>query len=200
MSLANAEQEVLAGPLTEFDGRLLALWELAHALEWVALSGFVVTLATPFRSGSGTMNGVLFILASLALVPLLTLLASATARLKLAQATRLFLALGIDFRRPGSDYFVVMRQGGLRWPRFAVIASNLKHGPATVRPGQRTCSGGISRQGGSTLPTASRACAPTCVSNAITGSEWAGGVPMVLRSGQVHLLRPVFRKMPGKRA
>jgi NADH-quinone oxidoreductase subunit H len=112
VSLANAEQEVLAGPLTEFDGRLLALWELAHALEWVALSGFVVTLAAPFRGGSGAMNGFLFVVASFALVPLLTLLASATARLKLAQATRLLWRWASTSAALALIISVVMRRGG----------------------------------------------------------------------------------------
>jgi NADH-quinone oxidoreductase subunit H len=93
-SLANAEQEVLAGPLTEFDGPRLALWELAHALEWVALIGFVVVLAIPFRSALWYVNAAGFALLSLALVPLLTLLAASTARLKLAQATSMMWKWG----------------------------------------------------------------------------------------------------------
>jgi formate hydrogenlyase subunit 4 len=88
-SISNAEQEILAGPLTEFDGRRLALWELAHGLEWVALTGFVVALAVPLRGASALVGGVGLALLSLALVVPLTLVAAATARLKLAQATRL---------------------------------------------------------------------------------------------------------------
>jgi NADH-quinone oxidoreductase subunit H len=87
-SLANAEQEILAGPLTEFDGRRLALWELAHGLEWVTLSGAMVCLAVPVRSSSSWLNAVGFSFLSLLLVLLLTALESATARLKLPQATR----------------------------------------------------------------------------------------------------------------
>ena len=101
-----------AGPLTEFDGRLLALWELAHALEWVALTGFVITLAAPFRSASGPMNGFLFVLASFALVPVLTLLASSTARLKLAQATRLLWRWASTSAALALLISLVMRQGG----------------------------------------------------------------------------------------
>lgn len=93
-SLANAEQEVLAGPLTEFDGPRLALWELAHAFEWVALIGFVVVLAVPYRSDLWYVNAAGFVLLSLALVPLLTLLAASTARLKLAQATSMMWRWG----------------------------------------------------------------------------------------------------------
>jgi len=88
-SIANAEQELLAGPLTESEGRLLALWELAHILEWVALIGFAVTIAIPGRPGGPLLNVLLFAGASLMVVVLLTLLASGTARLKLRQATQL---------------------------------------------------------------------------------------------------------------
>jgi NADH-quinone oxidoreductase subunit H len=88
-SISNAEQEVLAGPLCEADGRLLALWELCEALEWVVLIGFVVTIGIPSRSGEWWIDAILFGACSLGLVLLLTLVASATARLKLRQATRL---------------------------------------------------------------------------------------------------------------
>ena len=93
-SLANAEQELLAGPLTEFDGPRLALWEMAHALEWTALVGFVVTFAIPFRSPYWIVNALVFVLLSSVLVLLLTLLASSTARLKLSQATGLMWKWG----------------------------------------------------------------------------------------------------------
>lgn len=88
-SISNAEQEVLGGPLIEADGRLLAMWEIAHALEWVALIGFVVTFAIPIRSGHWWVDALLFAGCSLVLVLLLTLLGSSTARMKLRQATRL---------------------------------------------------------------------------------------------------------------
>ena len=84
-SVANAEQEILAGPLTEYDGPRLALWELAHGLEWVALAGLVAAFLVPGRIPGRPLW---FVLASFALVPLLALLAAATARLKVHQATR----------------------------------------------------------------------------------------------------------------
>ena len=87
-SVANAEQEILAGPLTEFSGPRLALWELAHAMEWVTLCGLVAVLLVPLHRLSQPVGALAFILASFALVPLLATLAAATARLKLAQATR----------------------------------------------------------------------------------------------------------------
>lgn len=92
-SLANAEQELLAGPLTEFGGRRLALWELAHALEFVALTGFVATLVAP-PTGLWVLDAVRFVTLSLVGVAALTLLAASTARLKLGQATRLIWRWG----------------------------------------------------------------------------------------------------------
>ena len=46
-STSNAEQEIYSGPLTEYAGAALGLWELAHALEWVTLTGLVATLVLP---------------------------------------------------------------------------------------------------------------------------------------------------------
>jgi NADH-quinone oxidoreductase subunit H len=88
-SLANAEQELLAGPLTEFDGPRLGLWELAHSLEWVALTGFVAVLAWPSPFHAATVNGIAFVAISFLLVLFVTVIASATARIKIRQATRL---------------------------------------------------------------------------------------------------------------
>ncbi len=46
-SLPNAEQEIYAGPMTEYAGPELAMWELSHGLEWVAATGLVATLVAP---------------------------------------------------------------------------------------------------------------------------------------------------------
>lgn len=93
-SIPNAEQEIYAGALTEFEGPVLALWELAHGLEWVALIGLWVTLAIPLSGVSPLAGGLLFVIVSFAIVPLLSLLASGTARLKLAQASRIYWTWG----------------------------------------------------------------------------------------------------------
>jgi NADH-quinone oxidoreductase subunit H len=111
-SLANAEQELLAGPLTEFDGPRLALWEVAHGLEWVALTGFAVTLSIPLRSPKVLVNILAFALLSLVLVPLLTILASATARLKIAQATRLIWRWASAVAVLALVVALFLRQGG----------------------------------------------------------------------------------------
>lgn len=111
-SLANAEQEVLAGPLTEFDGVRLALWEIAHALEWSALLGFFVLLAVPLRAPFAWLNAVGFVVLSFALVPLLTLLAASTARLKLGQATVLIWKWGGTLAALALLVAVLLRHGG----------------------------------------------------------------------------------------
>lgn len=90
-SLSNAEQEIYAGPTTEFDGPRLALWELAHGLEWVVLTGIVTCIALPFRIGSWVGDIVLFTLLSLIVVIMLTIVAAATARLKISQAINFYL-------------------------------------------------------------------------------------------------------------
>jgi NADH-quinone oxidoreductase subunit H len=94
-SLANAEQEIYAGPTTELDGIRLALWELAHGLEWVVLVGLTVCLAAPVRSGSVLADALLFVVLSLALVLGLTVVAAATARLKVPQASQFYWRWGL---------------------------------------------------------------------------------------------------------
>jgi NADH-quinone oxidoreductase subunit H len=111
-SLANAEQELLAGPLTEIDGPRLALWELAHAMEWTALTGFVIVFAVPVRSQFWFVNAAVFVILSLALVPLLTLLASSTARLKITQATRMMWQWGSVIAAIALAAAVFGRSGG----------------------------------------------------------------------------------------
>jgi NADH-quinone oxidoreductase subunit H len=94
-SLANAEQEIYAGPLTEFSGPRLALWELAHGLEWVALAGLLVSLALPVRVGIWLVDALVFAGLSLVVVLALSLLAAATARLKVPQAARFYWGWGV---------------------------------------------------------------------------------------------------------
>lgn len=93
-SLSNAEQEIYAGPTTEFGGPRLAFWELAHGLEWVALTGLVVSLF-PLRIGVAGIDAAIFALLSLGLVIALSILAGATARLKMPQATRFYWQWGL---------------------------------------------------------------------------------------------------------
>jgi NADH-quinone oxidoreductase subunit H len=93
-SAASAEQEIYAGSTTEYDGPRLALWELAHALEWVALTGLVASLAFPVADAAWPVRVVVFVAVSVALVVALSFAAASTARLKLAQTARWFLLWG----------------------------------------------------------------------------------------------------------
>jgi NADH-quinone oxidoreductase subunit H len=88
-SIPDAEQEIYAGPMTEYAGPELALWELSHGLEWVAAIGLVVCLAVP-HSGSWWIDGLLFVVVSLAIVALLAGLAAATARLTIDRSVRFY--------------------------------------------------------------------------------------------------------------
>jgi NADH-quinone oxidoreductase subunit H len=94
-SIPNAEQEIYAGPTTEYDGRRLALWELAHGLEWVALTGLAVTLGLPLHTSNPIADAALFVALSMILVLILTTLAAATARLKVTQASRIYWQWGM---------------------------------------------------------------------------------------------------------
>jgi NADH-quinone oxidoreductase subunit H len=92
-SIPNAEQEIVAGTHTEFNGLPLALFELTHALEVAALAGlfaalFVGGVANPWL---GTL---LYLLLSTGVVALTCLLAAATARMKIQHAFRFFWTWG----------------------------------------------------------------------------------------------------------
>ena len=93
-SLANAEQEIYSGATTEYEGPRLALWELAHGLEWVALTGLVASLAWPWRTGIWAADALVFMLLSLLIVLLLVLLAAGTGRLKIPQVARFYCRWG----------------------------------------------------------------------------------------------------------
>jgi formate hydrogenlyase subunit 4 len=94
-SAADAEQEIYAGALTEYDGPRLALWKLAHVLEWVALTGLWTVLAFPLASMAAPVGVVAFIVVSFALVVLLAIVSAATARLKTAQIARFYWMWGL---------------------------------------------------------------------------------------------------------
>jgi len=88
-SMPNAEQEIYSGPMTEYAGPELAMWELSHGLEWVAGTGLIATLLAPHVT-LGWLAILLFVAISIAIVLLLSVLASATARLAIDTTVRFY--------------------------------------------------------------------------------------------------------------
>ena len=88
-SLPNAEQEIYSGPMVEYAGPELAMWELSHGLEWVAATGLVATLAAP-HIALWWLAALVFIAFSFFIVLGLSALASATARLAIDTTVRFY--------------------------------------------------------------------------------------------------------------
>jgi NADH-quinone oxidoreductase subunit H len=88
-SLPNAEQEIYAGPMTEYGGFELALWQLSHGLEWVAGVGLVAALAVPALPHAW-LNVGLILAIGFVLVLALSLAAAATARLAIDTTVRFY--------------------------------------------------------------------------------------------------------------
>jgi formate hydrogenlyase subunit 4 len=88
-SLPNAEQEIYSGPLTEYAGPELAMWELSHGLEWVAATGLVATLAAPHIT-LWWLGAIAFIAISFGIVLLLSVVAASTARLAIDTTVRFY--------------------------------------------------------------------------------------------------------------
>lgn len=106
-SVPNAEQEIYAGALTEYAGPELALWELAHGLEWVAMTGLVAALALP-RAGAAWLAAGAFAGVSLLVVLGLSALAAATARVTIEQASRFYFRAAVAFVVVGVSASVLM--------------------------------------------------------------------------------------------
>ena len=88
-SLPNAEQEIYSGPMTEYAGPELAMWELSHGLEWVAATGLVATLIAPAFT-LWWFAALVFVALSFGLVLLLSVVAAATARLQIDTTVRFY--------------------------------------------------------------------------------------------------------------
>lgn len=92
-SIPNAEQEIVAGPFTEYSGAPLALFELSHEVEFLALVNLFTLLFLP-SAGTLGFRWLLYLLGSGALVASITLLATATARLTVRHAFRFYWSWG----------------------------------------------------------------------------------------------------------
>ena len=112
-SLPNAEQEIYAGPMTEYAGPELAMWELSHGLEWVAATGLIATLIAPHIAISSWMGvwlaACIFIALSFATVLLLSALAAATARLAIDTSVRFYWQCTLIFAVLAISSVIFMR-------------------------------------------------------------------------------------------
>jgi len=88
-SLPNAEQEIYAGPTTEYAGHELAMWQLAHGLEWVAATGLIAALVLPHLA-LAWLSALLFFVIAFCVVLLLSVIASWTARLGMDASVRFY--------------------------------------------------------------------------------------------------------------
>ena len=93
-SIPNAEQEIVTGTHTEFNGVPLAMLELVHGLEAVALAGLFAVLMVPATLSLVLALGV-YLLVSVAVIVLMTLLSASTGRLKTYQAFRFYWTWGV---------------------------------------------------------------------------------------------------------
>jgi len=92
-SIPNAEQEIVAGAHIEYNGAPLALFELAHALEFVLLIDLFFVLFVPVFT-SAWLDVLAWVIVSATLVALVTWLAATTARVQLARAFRFYWVWG----------------------------------------------------------------------------------------------------------
>jgi NADH-quinone oxidoreductase subunit H len=92
-SIPNAEQEIVAGPFTEYSGAPLAFFELAHGLELVALVSLFTVLFLPVGRAPA-IGWLVYLVGSGALVAAITFVATATARLTVRHAFRFYWSWG----------------------------------------------------------------------------------------------------------
>jgi formate hydrogenlyase subunit 4 len=97
--IAEAETELMEGPLMEYSGPKLALFKYAQMVKLIIYSGLFVTLFVPWGSGLMFPFGwLLFWVKVFVLVKLVTVVAATHARYRIDQAIRFFASLaGVAF-------------------------------------------------------------------------------------------------------
>ena len=94
--IAEAETELMDGPLMEYSGPKLALFKYAQMAKLVIYSSLFVTLFTPWGSGlMFPLGWLLFWMKVIVLVLLVTVVAATHARYRIDQAVRYFALLGV---------------------------------------------------------------------------------------------------------
>jgi NADH-quinone oxidoreductase subunit H len=92
-SIPNAEQEIVAGAHVEYNGPALALFELSHALELVAICSLFALLFAP-RLSNPAAAILIYGAAALVMALITSLLAASTARLQIQRAFRFYWTWG----------------------------------------------------------------------------------------------------------
>jgi len=91
--VAEAETEIMEGPLVEYAGPKLALFKYAQMAKVVAYSALVIALFCPWGTGTYGVDLVLFLAKVLVLVLVVTLVAATHARYRIDQAVRYYAGL-----------------------------------------------------------------------------------------------------------
>ncbi len=92
-SIPNAEQEIIAGPHIEFNGPSLAIFELVHGLEIVAMSGLFASLFTN-QISNPILATAIYLLVSIIVVATTSLLSASTARISVQNALKFYWRWG----------------------------------------------------------------------------------------------------------
>lgn len=93
--IPEAETEIVGGPLTEYSGPKLAIFHIAFDIEILAVAGFIAAIflggPTSFVIAGITIPAVVgFLIKTLAIVLLITLIRCVTARLRIHQALKFY--------------------------------------------------------------------------------------------------------------
>ena len=91
--VAEAETEIMEGPLVEYSGPKLALFKYAQMAKIVVYSALVVALFCPWGTGAYALDLALFLAKVLVLVVLITVVAATHARYRIDQAVRYYAGL-----------------------------------------------------------------------------------------------------------
>jgi NADH-quinone oxidoreductase subunit H len=87
--IPEAETEIVAGPFTEYSGRLLACLRLTMDIEMITAASLLAAVYLPFGMGASPLNGFVFFVAKvLFVVSLLALCRTVVARLRIDQMIR----------------------------------------------------------------------------------------------------------------
>jgi formate hydrogenlyase subunit 4 len=92
--IAEAETELMEGPLMEYSGPKLALFKLTQMAKLVVYGSLLIALFVPWGSGlPGPINVLVLVVKLLLLVLAVTLVAATHARYRIDQAIRYYLGL-----------------------------------------------------------------------------------------------------------